>query len=61
MVMDDMKEFNAHLNAQIRFEAQAELELDEEQDMRQQSTVYYWDATMAKVSIMKRRRGPELP
>jgi hypothetical protein len=58
MVMDDMEEFNQHLQAQIMTEERAGLQLDEEQDMRQQRAAYYGDATMAKISKMKRKKGP---
>lgn len=55
-MMGDMDDFNEHLKCQIQTEQRAGLMLDEEQDMRQQRAAYYGDATMAKISKMKRKR-----
>lgn len=54
-MMGDMEDFNQHLHAQIMTEQRAGLQLDVQQDMRQQRAVYYCDDTMAKISKMKRK------
>mmetsp|Transcript_11227 Transcript_11227/g.22086 ORF Transcript_11227/g.22086 Transcript_11227/m.22086 type:complete len:116 (-) Transcript_11227:37-384(-) len=55
-MMADMMDFNQELAVQIRTEQVAGLQLDEEQDLRQQRAAYYGDSTMAKISKMKRKK-----
>jgi hypothetical protein len=55
-MMGEMEDFNHHLRAQMITEQRAGLQLDSAQDMRHQRAAYYGDATMAKISKMKRKR-----